>query len=54
MADFYGTGVEVWAGFGLVGITENKKKIWPIMSNMSIYIYVEASLRNWLVCKLTS
>ena len=25
--DFYGTGIEIWAGFGPVGITE-KKKIW--------------------------
>jgi hypothetical protein len=22
--DFYGTGVEIWAGFGPVGITEKK------------------------------
>ena len=28
---FYGTGIEIWAGFGLVGITE--KKIGMIMSN---------------------
>ena len=27
MGDFYGTGIEIWAGFGPVGITE-KKKIW--------------------------
>ena len=27
MRDFYGTGIEIWAGFGPVGITE-KKKIW--------------------------
>ena len=27
MGDFYGTGIEIWAGFGLVGITE-KKNIW--------------------------
>ena len=26
MGDFYGTGIEIWAGFGPVGITE--KKIW--------------------------
>ena len=25
--DLYGTGIEIWAGFGPVGITE-KKKIW--------------------------
>ena len=27
MEDFYGTGIEIWAGFGPVGITE-KTKIW--------------------------
>ena len=26
MEDFYGTGIEIWAGFGPVGI--NEKKIW--------------------------
>ena len=26
MGDFYGIGIEIWAGFGPVGITE--KKIW--------------------------
>ena len=26
MGDFYGTGIEIWAGFGPVGIT--KKTIW--------------------------
>ena len=24
MGDFYGTGIEIWAGLGLVGITEKK------------------------------
>ena len=32
MEDFYGTGIEIWAGFGLVSIIE--KKIGPIMSNI--------------------
>ena len=27
MGDFYGTGIEIWAGFGPVGTTE-KKEIW--------------------------
>jgi hypothetical protein len=31
VGDFYGTGIEIWAGFGQIGITE--KKIGPIMSN---------------------
>ena len=31
VGDFYGTGIEIWAGFWPVGITE--KKIVPIMSN---------------------
>ena len=25
MGDFYGTGIEIWAGFGTVSITEKKK-----------------------------
>ena len=32
MGVFYGTGIEIWAGFGSVGITE-KKRFGPIMSN---------------------
>jgi hypothetical protein len=24
MGDFYGTGIEIWAGFGPVGITRKK------------------------------
>jgi hypothetical protein len=28
VGDFYGTGIEIWAGFGPVGIIE--KKIGPI------------------------
>ena len=24
MGDFYGTGIEIWTGFGPVGITEKK------------------------------
>ena len=27
MGDFYGTGIEIWAEFGPVGI--NEKKNWP-------------------------
>ena len=30
-SNFYGTGIEIWAGFGPVGNTE--KKLGPIMSN---------------------
>ena len=32
MGDFYGKGIEIWAGFGPVDITE-KKVFGPIMSN---------------------
>ena len=32
MGDFYGTGIEIWVRFGLVGIAE-KKRFGPIMSN---------------------
>ena len=31
VSNFYGTEIEIWAGFGLVSITE--KKNWPIISN---------------------
>ena len=26
MGDFYGTGIEIWTGFGLIGSTE--KSVW--------------------------
>ena len=29
MGDFYGAGIEIWAGFGSVGITE--KKNWDFL-----------------------
>ena len=32
MRDYFGTGIEIWAGFWPVGITE-KKRFGPIMSN---------------------
>ena len=32
VGDFYGTGIGIWAGFGLAGITE-KNTFGPIMSN---------------------
>ena len=32
VSNLYGTEIEIWAGFGLVGITE-KKRFGPIMSN---------------------
>ena len=32
MGDFYGKGIEIWAGIRPVGITE-KKRFGPIMSN---------------------
>ena len=28
MGDFFGTRIEIWAGFGPVGINEKKEKIW--------------------------
>ena len=33
MGDFYGTGIEIWAGFGPIGTTEKKKIFGLIMSN---------------------
>jgi hypothetical protein len=37
LGDFYGTGIEIWAGFGLdLGwLALMKKKFGPIMSNFS-------------------
>ena len=32
VGDFYGTGIEIWAGFAPVSSTE-KKRFGPIMSN---------------------
>ena len=29
MGKFYGTGIEIWTGFGPAGINEKKKEIWP-------------------------
>ena len=34
--NFYGTGIEIWAGFGLIGSTE-KKGSRPIMSNFCLW-----------------
>ena len=34
MGDFYGTGIEIWAGFGPVGSTE-KKMVWADYEQLS-------------------
>jgi hypothetical protein len=33
VGDYFGLGIEIWAGFWPVGITEKKKTLGPIMSN---------------------
>ena len=33
MGDFYETGIEIWAGFGPVGITVKRKRFGSIMRN---------------------
>ena len=45
VGDFYGTGIEIWARFGLVGITEKKifgpvmgQFLWSKKSNKSIVV----------------
>ena len=38
MGDFYGTGIEIWTGFGLIGSTE-KKGSRPIMSNFCLWFF---------------
>ena len=37
MSNFYGTEIEIWAGFGPVGITE--KKLGLIMSNFCVRFF---------------
>ena len=37
MGDFHGTGIEIWAGFGPVGISE--KKIGPITSTFEAVFF---------------
>ena len=43
MGDFYGTGIVIWAGFGLLGIT--LKKIGPIMSNFLGWFFLIPKIR---------
>ena len=43
MGDFYGIGIEMWAGFGLVGITE-KRKIWANYEQLFMLVF---SCFNW-------
>ena len=38
MGDFYGTGIEIWAGFGSIGSTA-KKGSGPIMSNFGGWFF---------------
>ena len=38
MGDFYGTGIDVWSGFGPVGITE-KKHIWANYEQLLITVF---------------
>ena len=59
MGDFYGTGIEIWAGFGPVGITEKKigadyEQIlrpfsvmfsWAKNKNKNV---VASALKNWI------
>jgi hypothetical protein len=39
VGDFYGTGSEIWAGFGPVGITE-KNHIWAISNFLGRFFQV--------------
>ena len=58
MGDFYGTGIEIWAGFGPVGIIE-KKRFGPIMSTFlgrffHIFIGKKFKLKNTVASALKS
>ena len=53
MGDFYGTGIEFWAGFGPVGITE-KKTFGPIMSNFwgrFFQVFIVKKIKNKTLVK---
>ena len=38
MGDFYGTGIDIWAGFGMIGIAE-KIKIWADYKPLLDYFF---------------
>ena len=37
---FYGTGIEIWAGFGLVGITEKNGKIMSNFGGQFFHVFM--------------
>ena len=41
MKDFYGSGIEIWAGFGPIGITE--PKIW---ANFFMFSWAKKNFKN--------
>ena len=57
VGDFYGTGIEIWAGFEPVGITE-KKRFVPIMSNFFRLVFSsfhgEKKIKNIVASALKS
>ena len=44
MDDFYGTGIEIWAGFGPVGITE--KKNWADYEQLFRPVFMGKKIRK--------
>ena len=50
MGDFYGTGMEIWAGFWPVGIT--KKKIWADYEQlfMPVFSSFHGQKKKYSVC----
>ena len=45
MGDFYETGIEIWAGFGPVGITE-KKRFGAIMSKFFLSFHGQKKFKT--------
>ena len=45
MGDFYGTGIETWAGFGPVGITD-KKEIQSNYMQLFRLVFFEVFMRK--------
>ena len=56
MEDFYGTGIEIWAGSGPVGI--NEKKIWvdydQLLGHFFSSFHVQKKIKNILGSALKS
>ena len=50
MGDFYGTGIEIWAGFGLIGIAEINEFGPNFSWAKKIKNIVASALKNCMKC----